>query len=268
MHYIRLAFWALVVLWKFRTIHPVSRLHLWRKTMNLFVCFLAFTDGTRPYQQLRGAMLSAILSALYDHDTDWVLTKRHDDPHFLSLLEKEVEVESTRVLARELFNSDKEDRLSVDGLERGSIALLFYHSLIQSEWMRRYSDEEITLFGRRLQIIDDVLDREEDARVGDKNCLVHGAAETYLRELRKFLESAFFLELANRSRMYRKFDRAFRREIGEKIPLNASELIETTRPLTVVFAFVLTCLGFKFVLRESPAASWSLTTYAIRSAMP
>ena len=169
MKYIQLALWALVVLWQFKTINHINRLLLWRKTMNLFVCFLAFTDTSRPYRQLRGAMLCAILSALYDYDTDWVPIEQYRDSHFLELLNKEVTNESARTSAGKLFTADKENRVSEDGLERGGTALLFYHLLIKSEWMSRYSSEHIAFFGSRLQIIDDLLDLNEDAPVRDKH---------------------------------------------------------------------------------------------------
>ena len=245
MKYIQLALWALVVLWKFRTINPIHRLHLWRKTVNLFVCFLAFTDTERPRDQMRAAMLCALLSALYDYDTDWVPSETHDASHFLALLEKEVTDTKARALARDLFKADRENLLSDDGLERGSIALQFYHLLIKSSWMSRYADEEIALFGRNLQIIDDFLDREEDARVKDRNCLLQGMEELYLGELRAFLTGVFFGELAERSRAYQTFQKSFRRHLGERIPLNVRDLLDTTRPITVLFAFAVTCLGFK-----------------------
>lgn len=144
-----------------------------------------------------------------------------------------------------MFISDRVGKLSEDGLERGSVALVVYYAFIQSEWMQKYSNEELVLFGRRLQIIDDALDLEEDVRAGDKNCLFGVHAGMYRDELRKFLESGFFTELTDHSQIYARISRALRRHLGERVPLNTRELLDTTRPITVVFAFVLTCLGFK-----------------------
>ncbi len=246
MNHIKLAFWAFIVLWQFKSILWIDRLRLWRKTLNLFTCFLAFTDMSRPYRQLHGAMLNALLSALYDYETDWQPIGRFEDSLYLRLLAQEAHDSSAYTLARDLFITDLAKRLSEDGLERGSTALVFYHSLIQSAWLGAYHETDIRRAGRCLQIIDDLLDREEDAATGNKNCLLGSEPKKYLDELRRFLSSGFFQELARRSSLYRKFERSLRRELGERVPLNAYELIDITRPLTVVFAFVLTCLGFKF----------------------
>lgn len=262
MNYTRLAIGAFVVLWKLETIPVINRLRLWRKTINLFVCFLAFTDRSRPYTQLRGAMLSAILSALYDYETDWIPIESLEDSLYLCFLKQGAGGSSAYTLAHNLFIADCTDNLSDDGLERGSIALAFYHSLIGSKWMRQYSDEEIALSGRKLQIIDDLLDREEDRREGDKNCLLTEKAETYLQELREFLGSDFFRKLAECSPVYRKFERDFRRVLGERVPLNLRELAQVTRPLTGVFAFVLTCLGFKLAQAGLLPASIFGATFA------
>lgn len=245
MKYIQLALWAFVVLWQYKTITVINRLSLWRKIQNLFICFLAFCDKERPVRQLHGAMLSALLSALYDYETDWVPVADVKRSLFCRLLEREEVPAQARQLARHLFCIDAKNELSVDGLERGSIALCFYHALIESSWMRRYTEHEISTFGRCLQILDDTLDREEDADTGDKNCLLGNGTKERMHELLEFTRGAFFQTLARRSKIYRKFERAIQRLSGMTVPLAGGELTDLVRPITVVFAFVLTCLGFR-----------------------
>ena len=128
MKYIKLCHWAFVILYKEKTISRMDRFRLWKKSLNQFVCFLAFTDKKRPVQQLEGAMVSAVLSAIYDYETDWVRIKDINNSIYLKLLKQYAFLSLAYERARQLFISDWKGELSEHGLERGSIALVFYDS--------------------------------------------------------------------------------------------------------------------------------------------
>ena len=243
--YIQLCLWALAVLWKSKTITKADRIRLWRKTINLFLCFLAFTDKERPAPQLRGAMICALLSALYDYETDWVPIQGSHSL-YREFLEETVADENARKIAWELFDADSHNRLSTHGLERGSDALAFYKLVIGSECLNKYSAQEIESYGRSLQIVDDILDLEEDRVNGHTNCLLTNEREQYLQEAKVFSQSDFCKALEENSIIYYKICfRLFGPRVEETPTL--WELIVSCRPLTGLFAFVLTIVGFKIL---------------------
>jgi hypothetical protein len=69
--------------------------------------------------------------------------------------------------------------------------------------LSKYTEKEIDHFGRKLQMVDDMLDLEKDAASGDTNCFHLPAAQTYRTELRRFLRSEFFRELEQNSWVYK-----------------------------------------------------------------
>jgi hypothetical protein len=79
-------------------------------------------------------MISAVLSALYDYDTDWVRTS---DPAS-SMFYQQVDVlladhparEESSTTVKNLFQMDWEGKFSADGLERGGVALRSYRKII------------------------------------------------------------------------------------------------------------------------------------------
>ena len=244
--YIQLCLWALAVLWKFKTITKADRLRLWRKTLNLFLCFLAFTDKQRPAAQLRGAMICGLLSALYDYETDWVPIKGTTQSLYRDLLFETVTDAKARKIGWELFENDLYGKLSVHGLERGSDALVFYRIVINSEWLNKYSLAEIESHGRSLQIVDDLLDLDEDRANGHTNCLLTEDREQYLREVKEFSKSGFCKTLEENSMIYYKICfRLFGPRV-EETPTR-QELVASSRPLSGVFAFILTVVGFKIL---------------------
>lgn len=243
--YIQLCLWALAVLWKLKTITKADRLRLWRKTLNLFLCFLPFTDKERPGAQLRGAMICALLSALYDYETDWVPIQGPDSL-YRDLLYQLVDDVGARKIAWELFEADLHNRLSKHGLERGSEALAFYRIVIGSEWLGKCSAREIESHGRSLQIVDDILDLEEDRANGHTNCLLTDEREQYLREAKEFSESDFCRALERNSMIYYKICfRLFGPRVEETPEFR--DLLRSCRPHTGLFAFVLTIVGFKIL---------------------
>lgn len=243
--YIQLCLWALTVLWKLKTITKADRLRLWRKTLNLFLCFLAFCDRERPKAQLRGAMICALLSALYDYETDWVPINGPDSL-YRDLLYKTVTDIDTRKIAWELFETDLRTHLSKHGLERGSAALAFYRIVIGSEWLGKYSAKQIESYGRNLQIVDDILDLEEDTVNGHTNCLLTNEREQYLREAKEFSEGDFCRTLEQNSMIYYKICFRLFGHRSKETP-TVRDLMASCRPHTGLFAFVLTIVGFKII---------------------
>ncbi len=248
MKYISLCRLAFVILWKEKTITRMDRFRLCKKSLNLFVCFIAFTDKERPKEQLRGAMISAILSAVYDYETDWVRIKDVQNSIYLRLLKKYAYNSSAYEEAHELFIYDWEGELSEHGLERGSSALIFYHSMIKSQWMKKYNQREIAKNGRLLQIVDDLLDLEEDAKNGDTNCFLTKDSEQYLPEAKTFIGSDFFKALQSRCIVYYLLHFECLRVINEQegIYPTKHEIIRSLRPFTGLYAFVFTIIGFRF----------------------
>lgn len=210
MKYLRPCLWALAVLWQITSVKPINRLRLWRKSINLYLCCLAFTDKERPREQLRGAMTCALLSALYDYETDWVTIENIDDSVYLRTLKILVPDPLIREPAKRLFEADLNDQLSEDGLERGSTAFTFYTTVINSRWLRMRA-ERLNALGRCLQMLDDALDLEADRANGHKNCFLTANRGTHLEAAARFLESDFFVALGRNSRVYRVLGLAWAR---------------------------------------------------------
>ena len=200
-------FWALRTLWRLKEIKRLNRLRLWRKSFNLYLAFLAFTDKKRPALQLKRAMISAYLSAVYDYDTDWTRATNPETSMFFRelrrLLKNHPNEEAATKAAEDLFWIDWANKLSVHGLERGSVALRFYWLVIRSKWMEDYTEREINEFGRNLQIVDDLLDLDQDTENGHKNCFNTAERTKYIAEGAVFLESTFFCRLVTNSKVYR-----------------------------------------------------------------
>lgn len=249
MKHIQLALWAFLVLWQYKTITLIDRLRLWRKTLNLYLTFLAFCDKSHLAVQLHGAMLSAFLSALYDYETDWVPIKDESSSLYLAAIKQCVTSPEAARIGVELFRRDLAKQLSEDGLERGSYALEFYRLNIGSEWMKKLSPEEVALYGRDLQMGDDFLDFTEDTEKGHTNCFLTARCDWYVAELRRFLESDFFKTLAENSIAYHwlKKECHQRLNVPEESAPTGRELLRTARAHTGMFAFVLTLVGFKLL---------------------
>lgn len=251
------AFWALYILWEQKDIAKIDRYRLWRKSLRLYLSMLGFADKLRPQTQLRRLMICAVLSAIYDYDTDWRATANPETSIFFRLLNKllknQPECEAAIAQAQDLFTQDWKKQLSADGLERGSIALSFYVSVIRSQWLLRYANVQILDFGRSLQIVDDFLDLEQDQRQGDLNCFLTADAEKYEQELRLFFDSEFFRSLENHSLIYSFLKYKCLKKLGLEKQI-FKQLFETTHPKTGPYAFVAVLLGFNFF----PETSWAI----------
>ncbi|MCH7605341.1 UbiA prenyltransferase family protein [Patescibacteria group bacterium] len=256
MTHFRLAMWALFVLFKLKGIRRRDLLRLWIKSCSLYSAMLAFTDSHRPSDQLQRTMICGLFSAVYDYDTDWIGgdAKGRNLKHLLCTY---VESEEIQLLVTALFEEDKADELTDHGLERGSVALSFFRSVISSDWMQDYTDGEIKLFGWKLQIIDDILDLKEDRERGHKNCLLLDNPESFIAEAREFLISEFFGKLRSNSVVYSyiawKCNRILDRLSTD--PVSFKQLFDTSRPMTGVFAVVLTVISFRYL----ETVDWNVT---------
>ncbi|MBI1907851.1 UbiA prenyltransferase family protein [Candidatus Uhrbacteria bacterium] len=255
--HLREAIWSLRVLWDHDGIvWPPDRIRLWWKSVHLYLSFLAFTDPHRPADQLRRTMVCAVLSAVYDYDSDWEQGRR-DGRNFLALLAREDVPPAARAMAIRLFRGDVGRTLSEEGLERGSAALAFYRLVIDSAWMRVYRDDEIARFGRGLQLVDDLIDLDRDYLTGDANCfLLPDRAQRFADEARSFLGEEFFRRLAAHSRVYRSIDRMARktlRRFGAPRP-ELGQLFAMGRPMTAgLYGLALPLASF-----AQSAAPWGL----------
>ena len=244
----RLMFWALQILWGLKDIWPTDRLRLWKKTINLYLSFLAFTDKDRPTEQLREAMICAFTSAVYDYDSDWVYGER-TGTHCIQLLEQYVASDRARELAIKIYRTKESGGLSVDGLERGGWALLFYREVIGSSWLARYTDDEIEVFGCELQIIDDLLDFESDRVKGHKNCFADpDRSNHHATRAQCFLASEFFILLKENSRVYGVIENKAREALRQFDSTGGTfkQLYATGRPSTGYYALLLTIISFGF----------------------
>jgi hypothetical protein len=194
--HVRLGCWALVVLLKAHDISIRHRLRMWIKTIHIYSAFLGLTDHERPPEQVSGAMVCAVLSAVYDHDTDWVRVDDPDRSAAFRLLDRMVENPVARDIAKDLFRRDWAGTL---GIERGGPAMRFYCLVIRSRWMAHYSQQDIEAFGCQLQIVDDIIDFGKDKKAGNTNCFLTTERQKYLTEAHEILACDFFKELARNS---------------------------------------------------------------------
>lgn len=201
---------ALWSVWKYFLYRPIpfaSRLRLCKKATALYWCFLAFSDGRK--DQYKRVADCALLSAQYDYDTDWVRVE-HDERHQSEsyrmlgvLLRDHPNMVRAIDVAMNLFAQDLANAIPGDGADRGGLALVFYWLVIDSQWMSNYREAHVWQLGRCLQLVDDIHDRPYDLRDNQRNAFVDEHCVNAIRELRAFLLSSFFQELAKRSMLYR-----------------------------------------------------------------
>ena len=262
--------WALKILWQYKSISKANRLLLWKKSIRLYLSLLAFMDQERPENQLQGGMISAVITAVYDYETDWVPILNPVKSRTFALLNKYVADSHAQKIAHQLFANDLGQRLSADGLERGSVALTFYRALIQSRWMSEYSSSEINTFGRSLQMVDDLLDYEDDQRLGHTNCFLTPDQNRFLKEARAFLKSDFFQALVSRSIVYQRLELECKQMIN-RIEGNSpswSKLFNVGRPKSSFFAgaLALTCsslVGLSWQITWTVAVAYTCISMSI-----
>ncbi len=207
MHHVANLYHALGIIWALTTIKWTDRLRLWRKTINLYLAFLGFTDTSRDEKQSYWAMICAVLSSIYDYETDWVRVDNPDDSLSFQLLEKLLvghpNQHEASIIARRLFQNDWGDCLTNDTLERGSESLRFYRLIINSRWLSEYSQDEIEQYGANLQLVDDALDWQEDKQSTVYNVFLDRDKQLdYIERLADFLASDFYSRLYQQSRIY------------------------------------------------------------------
>lgn len=205
---------AAFVLVRMKNISLSDRFRLWMKSVCLYIVILGFTDRERPWLQLRQAMISAMLSAVYDYDSDWPRGDRNGC-NLQLLLGRFISDRTVHEVATGLFQKKIRGETSRDGLERGSAALQLYCYVIQASWMQEYTEKQIDDFGRKLQILDDLLDLSKDRKAGHKNCFLLDEWEPYARELEEFLDSDFYQELEEHHWSYRKIRTRLRSALAE-----------------------------------------------------
>lgn len=158
-----------------------QRVSYTKKCIRLALCYAGF--GT-PWnlKEAWKAGEAAFLSCAYDVVTDW----RHFDSQardsFERILIKLSNVE-LRKLAMALYDKDSKNQLSVDGLERGAVALEFILKTMECEKQREAKWGDLIKLGELLQIVDDVLDYEDDAAADQQNCLTTPNRTIHLKRL-------------------------------------------------------------------------------------
>lgn len=240
--------WALQTLWSLKEISAVNRVRLWVKTMKLHVALIGFADTPRTPKSKQRIVEAALLTAIYDYDTDWKATQNPESSLTSQLMQKYVRDPWTFKIGMDLFLVDWGKQLSHDALERGGEALLFYARFIGAQWLNAYSDDEIRMFGRKLQILDDIDDLAEDRKNGHTNCFLLSADESvaYAAELEEFFRSNFFRQLSSHSLVYGLMEYVCLRNIvrlDHTSQLRRS-FVQTGRLLTGVYAAVATLVGF------------------------
>ncbi len=152
-----------------------------KKARNLAVLYSDFTETRSPVATLR-ATEAGLLCTAYDVASDWRKFDPRSAQTFQELLVQYCSPYERNV-ATDLYDRDKKNELKDDGLERGSVCLELIVSMmdIRDEFTQRGID--ILIAGRELQIIDDILDYEDDKKVGDTNCLTSPNATSHLEEV-------------------------------------------------------------------------------------
>jgi 4-hydroxybenzoate polyprenyltransferase len=261
--HLREIFWALKIL-RDQKIFVLNKLSLWKKSVLLYLSFLAFTDKPRLIAQLHRAMICALITAVYDYETDKVKIGKEQfgsAPFFLLLedLIKPISQEAYE-LAVSLFAKDHANQLSKSGIERGGVAFYFYSLIIDSDWLHKYTRDELEYFGSMLQILDDLLDLSSDYICQDKNFFLdQEIAKDHAEQLLVFMQSLFWKELKDNSWLYKYFESKAKKSLGVLGFSKASlkSLYFVGRPLTGVFAAVLTFTGFSFYLQTD----WTLAVF-------
>lgn len=161
-------------------VKPSEYKRYFKKTAYLAMCYAGFAQEVSLFQA-RGAGKAAFLSCAYDVVTDWRKPKELQQ-NYSRILHRETTPELT-TMALDLLNRDVRGQLQEDGLERGVVAIEF---ILQMMGVRGIFNRkcDIRQLGLNLQIVDDVLDYEDDVKVGDQNCLTNSERrEDYLQRL-------------------------------------------------------------------------------------
>lgn len=124
-----------------------------------------------------------MLSCAYDVVTDWRHFEHEARVGFVKVMHSLHLSLELQNMAMALYDKEVHDNLTMDGLDRGSIALRFTLKVMGCETERQELWGDLDEIGRLCQIVDDVLDYEHDLLTGDKNCLASINRDDYLRLL-------------------------------------------------------------------------------------
>jgi len=170
------------------------KLSEWRryyvKSANLALCYRGFAPN-RSLFCARSAGKAAFYCCAYDVVTDWRRFNIDDQKRFKRLLSDALPPKLAAI-ACSLYDQERADLLTQDGLSRGIDALAFIGGLMGIDsYIRSHTNFEH--LGIVMQIVDDVLDLEEDQKAGDVNCLIVTPTKRtfYLRKLTEFDLIAF-----------------------------------------------------------------------------
>lgn len=168
-----------------------------KKSVRLALCYAGFANPWNLREAWKAGE-AAFLSCAYDVVTDWRSFDQKDRTAFESIL-NELSKPDPKKLALDLYEKDANRHLASDGLERGAIALRFILKTMGCENEREASWGDLENLGELLQIVDDVYDYENDAAVGDLNCLATTRRDAYLRRLLDGLNRANCRQLFGRT---------------------------------------------------------------------
>jgi hypothetical protein len=149
--------------------------------MHFALYFGGFSDSGKTTEMI-GAGKAAFLGCSYDVVTDW----RKFDPKYLQIFERQLQQHASKPLeemAMGLYDKDKNNAFTDDGLERGSIAFRFVTEMMNVRRQIEDKGLDIDETGKILQIVDDVLDVEEDIEAEETNCLATPRRQQYLETL-------------------------------------------------------------------------------------
>jgi hypothetical protein len=164
-----------------------ERVRYLKKSIRLALCYAGFANPWSAREAWKAGE-AALLSCAYDVVTDWRNFHSEGRIAFANIL-SDLSQGELRELALTLYDKDLMNQVSVDGLERGAIALRFILKTMECEKQREAMWGDLTDLGELLQIVDDVLDYEDDTTVGDQNCLITAKRDVYIRRLLDGLSS-------------------------------------------------------------------------------
>ncbi|KKW42862.1 MAG: hypothetical protein UY92_C0003G0068 [Candidatus Magasanikbacteria bacterium GW2011_GWA2_56_11] len=247
--------WAWIALGReLEDVPRADRFRLWLKSLKLYLSILGFTDPQRPAAQKRHAMVAAVLTAIYDYDTDWQPATDFASSHFRTALFALVSDTKTRSIASKLFCRDLDQGFPEDGLDRGGYAFLAYQGMMGSDWLSGYPRHEIMRLGRLLQIVDDLHDLYKDRAHGDQNAFTTSRWRDFAAEARAFLRSSFYRKLEQHALVYRYLHLECLERLSElesKKPARGQFLV-SIRPHTALFAAGLAVIGFRLAPEVPP----------------
>lgn len=154
-----------------------------KKSISFGLCYEGL-GAKRSIKEAWRAGEAAFLCCAYDVVTDWRSFSTRHRCVFETILSSCV-AKAEYDLAMSLYEKERQNLLTDDGLERGPIALRFALQMMGCAREQERAWGGLEAVGKLLQIVDDVLDYEEDVTRGDTNCLTSENRRIYLELLAK-----------------------------------------------------------------------------------